>query len=406
MLRGHNIICFAPNDWWGMNPSCATHIMLRLARHNKVLFVNPFSSDVCGVKRRGVFSRIVRKARSMGRFLRRPHENLYVVSPIFIPFQGNGFVDAINNAMVKLQMRGVCRMAGICRPILWLENLRASDVIEWFDAETVVFHVSDLFAKCKYTANQQSLEVREQNILDKSNLVICVSEQLYSFMSGRHIGVHYIPHGVDFQLFRHAAESDDSLPELAGIPKPVAGYFGTLTANNDIELLDHCARNLPDVSFVFAGQITGGDYSRLLERPNVYYLGKLAYQKIPLLCAGFDVCMLAWKVTDWIRNCNPLKLFEYMASGRPIVSVRIDEVVNKYSDLISVAKGKEDFCRLLVHELANDTADRAARRIKVASEHNWEAVVLQLCQLISQALSTKEAAAEGAGIAAAPGAKV
>ncbi len=400
MLMGYNIICFAPSDWWGMNPSCATHIMLRFARHNRVLFVNPFSSDMSGAKRRGICSRMARKARSTVRFLRRPHKNLYVFSPVFIPFQGNEVVDAINNWLLRRQMRAVCAMAGISKPILWVENLRAADMLEWFDSEAVIYHVSDLFAKCKYTANRQALEAREQNILDKSDAVICVSEQLYFLMSGRHRGVHYIPHGVDFQLFRHAAESDDALEELAGIPKPIAGYFGTLTANNDIELLDYCARNLPDVSFVLAGQITGGDYSRLLERPNVYHLGKIPYQKIPLLCAGFDVCMLPWKVTDWIRSCNPLKLFEYMASGRPIVSVRIDEVVNRYSDVISVAGNKEEFCELLLYELTKDTADRAGKRIKAASEHNWDAVALQLSGLISDAISARGTATEAEPAAA------
>jgi glycosyltransferase involved in cell wall biosynthesis len=323
---------------------------------------------------------------------------------VFIPFQGNAFVDIVNNIILKLQMRLVCEITGISRPILCVENLRASDMIEWFDAEAVVYHVSDLFAKCKYTANTQALARREQRIIDKSDLVICVSEHLQFLMSAKHSRVFYVPHGVDFQLFRHAAEGEDVLGELAGIPKPIAGYFGTLTANNDIELLDYCARNLPDVSFVLAGQITGGDYSRLLERPNVYHLGKLPYHKIPFLCAGFDVCMLPWKVTDWIRSCNPLKLLEYMASGRPIVSVQINEVVNKYSELISIAGDRKEYCEMLVYELQNDTAERSRRRIEKASEHDWEAVVLRLSALVRQALADREVRASSEPVAAADGA--
>jgi glycosyltransferase involved in cell wall biosynthesis len=387
MLSGRNIVCFAPNDWWGMNPSCATHIMLRLARHNKVLFVNPFSSDLGGAKRKGIFTRLLRKTISLTRFLRRPHKNLYVFSPLFIPLHGRPFIDRLNNTILKFQMALVCRIIRISKPILWVENLRASDIIGTFDAQAVVYHVSDLFAKCKYTANTQALEMREQNIIDNSDLVICVSEHLYSLLSSKHPSVHYIPHGVDFQLFRHAAESDSTLPELARIPRPIAGYFGTLTANNDIDLLSYCARNLPDFSFVFAGQITGGDYSQLMELPNVFHLGKLPYQKIPILCASFDVCVLAWKVTDWIRSCNPLKLFEYMASGKPIVSVRIDEVTQKYPGLVSVAGDKEQFCKMLLHELKNDTPQRARLRIQIASEYNWDAMVLKISALIAQAIS-------------------
>ncbi|GAH58233.1 unnamed protein product, partial [marine sediment metagenome] len=181
------------------------------------------------------------------------------------------------------------------------------------------------------------------------------------------------------------------LRELEGIPKPIAGYFGTLTAHNDIELLMWCARRLPDVSFVLAGQITGGDYSALGNMPNVHLLGKIPYERIPYLCASFDVCMLQWKMSDWIRSCNPLKLFEYMASGRPIVSVPIVEVVKKYSEVISVARSKEEFCQAIMWELQNDTKARSQRRIQIAAEHSWDRHVEMISQLIMDTLSVKSA---------------
>jgi len=389
MLHGNCIICFAPSDWWGMNPSCTTHIMSKLAKHNKVLYINPFSSDLLGVKK-GIGKRIPRKLKSIAKCLRRPKKNLYVFSPIFFPLHGNRVVDNINNVLLKMQIRLACRLAGINEPILWIENPRSADMIELFDSKLVVYHVSDHFDKCRYISNKVKLQDREKNITDSSDLLICVSQALYEDKSAQHDNVFYLPHAVDYGLFQDAAENNACLDELSNIPRPIIGYYGTMSASNDIELLLWCARHLPKMSFVLAGQITGGDYSDLEKLPNVYLLGKLPYEKIPALCANFDVCMLQWKMTEWIRCCNPLKLMEYMASGRPIVSVPIDEVVKKYSDVVSLAYNKKEFCNAIVCELQNDTPERSKKRIEIAFEHSWDKHIEKISQMIADTLVRKK----------------
>lgn len=393
MLTGHNIICFALGDWWGMNPNCATHIMKRMSKKNRVLYINPFSSDLLGSinKRKGLLLRIIRKFRSIVQFLKRPEPNLFIYSPFFLPLHGIKAIDLINNFLLRFQLMIICHFLGMSRPIIWVGNIRSADLLGWCKSDLIVYHVSDLFAECKYTANRNLLRRREQKVIERSDLVICVSEKLYRLKLGQCNNVFYLPHGVDIDLFREAAQKNECMKELVGIPKPIAGYFGTMTANNDIELLLYCARNLSDISFVFAGQITGGDYSELLQMPNVYYLGRLPYEKIPFLCAGFDICMLQWKMSNWIKYCNPLKLFEYMSSGKPIVSVPIDEIVEKYSDLVSVANSKEEFCNAIIWELNNDTQVRANRRIEIARENSWDNRIERLSEVISSVLDAKVA---------------
>jgi glycosyltransferase involved in cell wall biosynthesis len=390
MIENESIVCFAPNDWWGMNPSCATHIMKRLARQNRVLFINPFSSDLSVGLKKGLGARIKRKAKSIFKFLRKADDGLYVFSPVFLPFHGSRIIDFANNLLLKVQIRYVCRRIGIERPILWMENPRAADLMDFFNAKLVVYHVSDLFTDCKYTANKDALIKRERQVSAKSDLVICVSKALYAAKCNSHRNIHYLPHGVDAEIFHEAARNSRILPEIAHIPKPIAGYFGTMSASNDIELLMYCAKKMPHISFVFAGQITGGDYSELLTMPNVFYLGKLPYEKIPQLCAAFDVCLLQWKLRDWIKSCNPLKLFEYMASGRPIVSVAIDEVADNYSEIASVAKDKEEFCKLIEWELKNDTPQRSKARIDIAMRHNWDEHVEIISRLINETIGNRK----------------
>lgn len=388
MLKDKSIICFAPSDWWGMNPSCTTHIMKRLAASNKVLYINPFSSDLFGVtkgKRRGLGQRIRRKLKSMTKWLKKPQDNLYVFSPLFIPIQGKSWVDKLNNVFLIGQIKLACRIAGIKKPLVWIENVRAADLLNHFKTQVKLYHVSDLFGHDGYVANKDIQQQREKVVADTSDIVVCVSKELYARKKETHPNVHYLPHGVDFELFSKAA-GDGCVPkEFQGIRHPIAGYFGTLTGYNDIELWEYCAAQLPDVSFVLAGRITGGDYIRLQSMANVYMPGLVPYEKIPVLCATFDVCMLNWKMSPWIRSCNPLKMFEYMASGRPVVSVAIQEA-EQYNDVISIAADKKAFCERLRWELANDTPQRKQKRIEIARQHDWRQNLSILSELIEDAM--------------------
>lgn len=383
-----SVLCFAPNDWWGMNPSCATHYMKRFAADGyKVLFVNPFSSDIAG-RKSGFLKRMARKLRSLAKSLRKVSDNLYVYSPVFLPLHGSKALDALNNAFIGLQLKAARALCGIRKPILWMENPRAADFMGAIDNSLVVYHVSDHFAKSRYAKDLAALEAREAAITDNSDLIVCVSRALHDLKKGRP-NVRYLPHGVDFEAFRGAAERGETHPALRGAPRPIAGYYGTLSTSNDIELWEHCADRLPGVTFAFAGKVTGGDYSRLFSKPNVRYLGMLPYEEIPALCASFDLCMQQWKMTDWIRACNPLKTHEYFAAGKPVVSVPINQIVEEYSALVSVAEGKEDFAAAIERELAGDSPDRKAERIRIAREHSWLSNYGRMVEWIEAALETK-----------------
>lgn len=391
MLTGYHIICFGPSDWWTMNPSCATHIARNFAAENKVLYINPPSSDLLGIRSRaGLLKRFLRKSKSTLKFIRKPSRNLYVLSPAFIPIQGIAILDSINNAILKIQLRIIMFLLWFKSPLLWVENVRCADIIPAFRWKLVVYHVSDLFENCMYTRNTAKLNERQNYVSKNSDVLICVSQSLYNLKRAENANVHYLPHGVNFELFRSAAENAQTPPELENIPKPIAGYFGTMTQNNDIELLLYCARKLPCVSFVFAGQITGGHYCALRKLPNVYFLGQLPYSRIPAICANFDVCLLQWKMSNWIKHCNPLKTFEYMASGKPIVSVPIDEIADNYSDIISVAKTKEQFRRAILWELRNDTNTRKQKRIELARQNSWQNHSARLGRILTDTIQKRQ----------------
>lgn len=359
---------------------------------NRIIHINPISSDLLGIRaRKGLYTRIVRKLRSFLKFFRQVNPNLYVLSPVFLPFQGNPVLDRINNIILKTQLTTVMFLLRMKKPLLWIDNVRAADFIKNFSWQLIVYHASDCFEECPYTNNKAKLKEREAYVSNNSDVIICVSKKLYEAKQNVKAKVHYLPHGVDFEFFRKAVEDHQTFDRIFQRSRFIAGYFGTLTAQNDIELLEYCAVNLPNVYFVFAGQITAGDYGKLSKMPNVIFLGRVPYKKIASLCATFDVCLLPWKMNKWIANCNPLKLFEYMASGKPIVSVPICEIVDKYSGIVSLAETKEEYCNAIVWELNNDTDERRCLRIETARKHSWDNHIQRLSHIISNAISAKNA---------------
>lgn len=388
----YDIICFGPSDWWANNPSCCTHLMKRMSLKHRVLYVNPVSSDLLGThSRKGLFTRIVRKCKSLLRFYRKEEGGrIHVISPLFIPLQGIRLFDIMNNIFVRMQISAVCLFLGIWNSLVWVENIRAADFLHAYRNRIILYHVSDRFDECPYTKNKEKLLEREVKITESSDIIICVSKELFESKNNPGKKVFYLPHGVDYDLFRQTEKNRHRYSLPFNDNKPVVGYFGTLTAQNDIGLLEYCAAKLPDMNFVFAGQITAGDYSRLQSMTNTCFLGKVPYSEIPMLCATFDVCLLPWKMNKWIENCNPLKLKEYLASGKPIVSVPIREVVENYSELISISNGPSSFCEMIRWEYENDTEQRKEMRIKAAALHSWESHIIFIEDVIQRHIKESE----------------
>jgi len=383
------IIFFGPSDWFNMNPSSGTHLAKKLSVDNWILYINPISSDLGGTLNSSginkfLLLKILRKLKSFAKAYHKINNNLSIFTPIFIPYQGNKYLDKINNFLIWVQIRYIILIySRYSSHFMWIENIRSVDFITYMKWDKIIYHVSDLFVEDEYSKNKDVLIERDSFASEKSDLIICVSIELYNSKKDKYKNVYYLPHGVDFEMFYKTNSLNQKHPILTNMTGPIIGYFGTLTKSNDIELLEKCALHLPDYNFVFAGEITGGNYTNLKNMKNVLFIGFIPYEEIALLCSSFDVCLLPWIMDSWIEHCNPLKLFEYMSCGKPIVSVPIKEIVYNYSDVVSVAYNHEDFYKAIEWELNNDNNERKMKRISIAENNSWTKHIETITQLTS-----------------------
>ena len=129
-LRGESIICFAGEDWWYHHPHSKNHILKRLARQNRVLFINSITMGLPSVSNPDFLLKIRRKLGSYLRWLRRVPEGLYVMTPICVPLYGWSFARLINRWLLAVQIRLVMLLCGMRKPILWVAIPSAADVVD------------------------------------------------------------------------------------------------------------------------------------------------------------------------------------------------------------------------------------------------------------------------------------
>jgi len=379
-------LCFAGQDWWYHNQAHSDfQLMRQVARHRPVLVVNSIGMrmPIPGRTTQPV-RRILRKLRSVARRVQAPVPelpNFRVMSPLSLPFSGRPRLRAVNAWLVAGQVRMACARLRMRRPVCVVTVPTAQPVLDHLPHGQVVFNRSDKHSDWP-EVDTASISQLEDRLLRTADHVLYVSHALME--SERPLAgdrAVFIDHGVDLDHFRPTPEERQP-GDLRSIPHPRVGFFGALDELVDYDFLEQVAKGLPEANFVFIGAATV-PMERLASLPNVHVLGFRDYADIPRYGSGFDVAIMAWVPSDWIRWCNPIKLKEYLALGLPVVSTPFPELA-WYGEVVHVGQDPEEFAGEVRALLARPTIgdDGAARRRRVADE-SWAskaALLVALCE--------------------------
>ncbi len=380
MLTNEDIV-YISNDWARENKTSAHHIAEVLSVRNRVLYV-----EAAGMRSPRVSGRDFRKiVTKLTRFFSRPkplQNNLFLFSPSLIPFHRYAFVRSLNRLLLAKMLNRACKTIGFRKPIIWIYMPHFASAVETLENKGVVYYCTDEYSS-NPKVDPETIRRLERVILEKADVAFVVSQRLLESKAPHNANTYLSRHGVDVGLFSQAMSESTRVPEdIARIPRPIAGFFGLLEEWIDTNLIAHVANALPDVSFVFIGRIAR-DMTSLQHFPNVHLLGHRKYESLAGYLKAFDVCMLVYKQGEFSKHANPKKLREYLAGGKPIVSVRLGEV-EEYQDFVKIADSYEDFARLIAQEIREDTADKRMRRLEAVKENSWEAKVEWLGQIIGR----------------------
>jgi glycosyltransferase involved in cell wall biosynthesis len=390
-LIDESIICFAGEDWWYHHPHSKNHILKRLAKHNRVLFVNSITMGLPSIGNPDFFHKIRRKLRSYMRWLRKAPEGLWVMTPINVPMYGSSVVRALNRVLLALQLRLVMFFLNLRRPIVWVAIPTAADLVNSLGAKLLVYQVSD-----KYDVNEDSALSRsvirdmDSRLKKQAAVVMYSGRKLYEEAEPRHR--YFLEQAVDYERF---ANLPPGTPEdIAAIPRPVLGYVGAADwYTMDVALIEQVARARPDWHWVFIGSKSN---VVKLSAPNIHFLGSKSYADLPRYYHHIDVCVLPWVQTNAFTNYgSAIKVREYLATGKPVVISPLYEYL--HTPGVRIYRSTEEFLAMVQESLSADfPCDREARQNAVR-HCTWDVRAREVAELFRGLLEGSGSRASGVG---------
>jgi glycosyltransferase involved in cell wall biosynthesis len=275
----------------------------------------------------------------------------------------------VEGAARQLRRRGAKRLV----LYLWRPEFAAALDARGFDLSC--YHIDDDYS---FSAVEQPTGSQELALIRRVDQVIVHSARLMRRKGQINPRTAIVPNGVDYQAYTapHPPAAD-----LAAVPRPRIGYVGVVKKQLDLALMLELARCHPQWSFVFVGPVGAlGEkapiWLQLLERQNVFALGSRSAGELPAYSQHFDVNTMCYEVNDYTNTIFPLKLNEYLAAGRPVVSSPVETVLG-FGHVVTLASGVDEWASALAAALApeaNTPAAVAARRA-VAKDYDWTLLV-------------------------------
>lgn len=374
---GKNLLVFGED--WGKHPSTLMHIArswIQEQQVDRVVWVNSLgmrSPTLSWVDLR----RLIQKACDL--LLKKNSTNKSFCSsiepdfiyPLCLPFWQYNWVCRLNACLLAWQIK---------RKMADLSVQSYSVISNIVTCYPVLSHLS--YDKCVYVC-QDDFEVMpgvdhgmahamEKALISVADHLVVVSEVLQK--KWQSFDPVICSQGVDFDLFASPRSS------LLTYSPPVIGFWGTLEAWVDLSFFCYLAQNLPNATLLILGRSTV-DVSVLRQYPNIHLKGVVPYHTLPSYGQHWDVSILPFKDNAITAACDPLKIYEYLALGKPIVSTTIPSI-SHLSDVIDFADTKEDFLQAVKVALSGGGEKTQTRQMLAKEQFSWHTKAKQLLALL------------------------
>ena len=361
------VICFGGEDWWCHNRGhYDMQMMRRLATRTPVLYINSIGMRTPKVGEGAMFfTRVGRKLKSIRRGMVRIEPGFSVYSPLAGP--GN-IGKKLNPALLPMQIKRAAKKMGMRRPLVWVACPPGAEVVDRLGGVGVVYQRTDRYEEFK-GVDPELIGGYDRRLKRDADLTVFCSTLLFEQEGEQCQRSFYADHGVDYSMFAQAGESAEEPADVQEIQRPRVGFIGGIDAHTfDPGFFLSVARELGDVQFVLVGACSLPE--GWCELANVTMLGKKPYEEVARYMASCDVLIMPWNRNEWIEACNPVKLKEYLAVGRPIVTTPFYEL-KRYEGLVRIAEEPGNFAREIRSALAEEVdADRLRARVH---GETWEA---------------------------------
>lgn len=301
------------------------------------------------------------------------NDKLTVYSSILSKISKKRFYHQLNKYLIKENFKNF---------IIWSFYPLEVDYFKEVPAKIFVFDTVDNWIEHPSYSQFKSKLIENYKIIDqKADLIFTVSSDLQNLFEDEK-KVYWISNGVDVKHYQQKYPIINR--DIGEIKKPIVGYIGTIQDRLDQGLLEYLIKNNPHKSFVLVGPVWYPEIEHYFsDYKNVHFLGRKSYEEIPMYIQQFDVGIIPHKVDKFIKSTNPMKMYEYLACQKPIVSTSGGDI-ELFKDLVYITNDFKQFNEYLGKAFKEDSDKLRKARLEKVKDHSWLRKVEEMLNLIEQ----------------------
>ena len=386
MDRERFCILFSTADWDAPYWTNKQHMTVELAKEGfQVLYVESFGLRTPKLSSGRDLSRIIRRFKRGMNSPRKVRENIWVLSPLLIPFKHDSpIVRFVNNKILRFLLKMFLDKNRFKKPLIWTYHPFILGAIENIERGPLVYHcVDDLSAVPGI--DSKVVKKEEARLLALADTVFTTSLALEEKIRMFNQNVHNFPNVVDIDHFSRALEPGSIPQDIQEIPSPRLVYMGALSDYKvDFDLLLEVMREKKQWHLILIGEEPEGQRNRVLEKlkkmENVHFLGYRPYNELPDYLRGVDVGLLPTLINDYTRAMFPMKYFEYLAAGIPVVATPLEFTCN-YKNGILLGEDLNSFISSINQQLANKKLSDKAVHAYIA-DNTWNSRLKKMLEIL------------------------
>lgn len=393
MLTGFDIVVFSYADWYA-SQTTPHHLARIFSERNRVLFVDVPRSLLHFLKGRDPLCARAWK----GPALQQVQPNLWVLHPpqVFLPTGAMPwplarYTVALNGWLLAHMVRRAVHSIGLGRILLWSTSPLHAGAVARVPHAWLVHDICEEWVNFLKRPSDRRLFLEIDCALTReADIAFAFSEPMQHRRDGLNAEMHVVYPAGDVEFFEHADEPATQIPEEeAALPSPIIGAMCVVDRERfDIELMARIATTHPEWSIVVLGPVRKDvDLEPLRRFKNIRFLNP-PRPELPAYLKGFAVALVPYRLTDAVKDTYPMKIQEYLAAGKPVVSPRLP-VCAHLADVVHFADTHEDYIHGIEQALQEDSPDSIARRHEVARHNSWRHRVEERSHFVEELFASR-----------------